>query len=192
MLYKWDASKTDFVPKNPTAFKDITGQRFGKAIALYPIRKGPKQIYWICKCDCGLEFGGWIGNLRRGKVCQCGKAKKNEHNPAWAGFEEMHGRFLSSIKRNADSRNIEYNVNFQYIWDLFLKQNRKCALSGMPLIMGNKDNNTASLDRIDSSKGYIEGNVQWTHKHVNRMKSNHTDKYFIELCTTISNYNKVC
>ena len=29
---------------------------------------------------------------------------------------------------------------------------------------------TASLDRIDSTKGYVRGNIQWVHKDINWFK----------------------
>jgi hypothetical protein len=45
--------------------------------------------------------------------------------------------------------------------------------------------NLASLDRIDSKKGYVEGNVHWVHKDVNMMKRNFTEEYFINLCETV-------
>ena len=46
----------------------------------------------------------------------------------------------------------------------------------------NTDNNndSISLDRIDSSKGYEENNVQWVHKDINLMKNKYDNKYFIE------------
>ena len=50
-------------------------------------------------------------------------------------------------------------------------------------------NITASLDRIDSSKGYIEGNVQWVHKRVNLMKGNMSTENFIEWCNLVVKNN---
>jgi len=47
--------------------------------------------------------------------------------------------------------------------------------------------NTASLDRIDSSKGYIEGNVQWVHKMVNMSKQQYTQEEFINMCIAVAN-----
>jgi hypothetical protein len=47
---------------------------------------------------------------------------------------------------------------------------------------------TASLDRIDSSKGYIEGNLQWVHKNINMLKGNMLDNTFIEWCHKISKH----
>jgi len=48
---------------------------------------------------------------------------------------------------------------------------------------------TASLDRIDSSKGYIEGNVQWVHRKINMMKQSYTQEEFIELCQAVVRNN---
>jgi hypothetical protein len=47
--------------------------------------------------------------------------------------------------------------------------------------------NTASLDRIDSSRGYIEGNVQWVHKMANMCKQHYSQKRFIDMCIAVSN-----
>ena len=49
---------------------------------------------------------------------------------------------------------------------------------------------TASLDRIDSSKGYIKGNVQWVHKEFNKMKLDLLDKEFIDICKLVHKYHK--
>jgi hypothetical protein len=44
---------------------------------------------------------------------------------------------------------------------------------------------TASVDRIDSSKGYIKGNVQWVHKTINKMKWGYSQGEFIEFCEAV-------
>lgn len=78
---------------------------------------------------------------------------------------------------------------------MFLQQNRKCALSGIDIDFkkGNdvkRGLQTASLDRIDSSKGYIVGNVQWVHKDINFMKGTLSNNQFLELCNLVSKHNK--
>jgi hypothetical protein len=45
------------------------------------------------------------------------------------------------------------------------------------------------LDRVDSSKGYIEGNVQWVHKTINLMKQSFNQKEFIHFCKLVANNN---
>ncbi len=50
---------------------------------------------------------------------------------------------------------------------------------------------TASLDRIDSSKGYTKDNIQWVHKHVNLMKHKFDQKYFVDICKLIANHENL-
>jgi hypothetical protein len=105
----------------------------------------------------------------------------------WKGTGEISGRLLTQIRNSAKIRDIPHNVSDKYLWNLFLKQNRKCALTGIELIFDSShhDKNTASLDRIDSSKGYIKDNVMWVHKDVNLMKHVFDLDYFIGLCGKI-------
>lgn len=64
-------------------------------------------------------------------------------------------------------------------------------LSGVALVFSRtrKNETTASLDRINSSIGYIEGNVQWVHKDVNKMKMAMVEDKFLYWCKTISQHN---
>ena len=58
--------------------KDIAGQRFGKLVAIAPVRVNGRS-HWQCTCDCGATSfpTGW--NLRRGrtKSCGCVQAERN-------------------------------------------------------------------------------------------------------------------
>lgn len=97
---------------------------------------------------------------------------------------------LNAIKQNAIKQKHEFTTSPEYLNDLFIKQNKKCALSGTDICFTPYRNasgtraayTTASLDRIDCSKGYIEGNVRWTHKDINKMRSNHDDEKYYEYC----------
>lgn len=54
--------------------KDITGKRYGKLVALYPIYSNKKDTHtkWFCKCDCGNETIVDLGNLTQGFTKSCG------------------------------------------------------------------------------------------------------------------------
>lgn len=53
--------------------KNITNQRFGKLIALYPCDyKKTSSIIWHCRCDCGNECDVESYNLRKGLTQSCG------------------------------------------------------------------------------------------------------------------------
>ena len=141
------------------------------------------------RCSCGKEFKTKIESAVRGLTRSCGCSKKSKF------IGEMSGSYLSRLRYNPKTRGLNFNLKPKYLWDLFLKQDRKCALSGIGLTFtqdykNEKDKQTASLDRIDSSKDYTEGNVQWIHKDVNKMKMNFTDKKLVEWCRVIASFNK--
>jgi hypothetical protein len=81
------------------------------------------------------------------------------------GYGEIQGAYWNSVRQGAKNRDIPLLITIQDIWELFLKQNRKCALTGQTLILAqcNKDHNignyTASLDRRDSHGPYSIDNV---------------------------------
>ena len=96
-------------------------------------------------------------------------------------------KYRCHIRTSAKKRNINLNISIEYAWELFKKQNGKCSLSGMDIYFStNNQYGTASLDRIDSQKGYIEGNVQWIHKDINWMKNDFKQEDFIKYCKLIA------
>lgn len=112
--------------------------------------------------------------------------------------ENLHNLFFNKIKKSAEQRNIEFSdeITLEYLWNLFLKQGERCALTGdknRKLLKnqcenGFKEDNDLSLDRIDSTIGYIPGNVQWVSKQINISKHILSSKEFIEMCRKVVNY----
>ena len=110
------------------------------------------------------------------------------------GYKEIFATHWNGLIKNAKCRNLDFNLDVKYAWKLFLKQKRKCNLSGVDLTFSKKcwgNDTTASLDRIDSKKGYVIGNVQWVHKNINMMKQEYTTKQFLEWCKKVTTYNKL-
>lgn len=154
--------------------------------------KSNRQAYWNCECKCGGKKIASTTMLKKGivKSCGCLNHKSGEANERYKGYKDISGGYIYQIKSSAKNRDLEFTVSLEYLWLLYENQNRKCAISGEPLVFTKnyrfyKDYQNASLDRIDSSKGYIEGNVQWVHKKVNLMKNSMTDKELIEWCMKI-------
>jgi hypothetical protein len=87
---------------------------------------------------------------------------------------------------HAQSCDRRIEITIKQAWELFEAQNRRCSLTGLPLYFGGRNGTTASLDRIDSSLGYLISNVQWIHKDVNRMKNHFDQDYFIDICKRIA------
>lgn len=61
--------------------KDLTGQRFGKLVALYPTNgRRSRFTIWHCRCDCGNEVDVPSMYLYRGdrKTCtKCGEGERH-------------------------------------------------------------------------------------------------------------------
>ncbi len=142
-----------------------------------------------CECECGNIITTTYQCIFNRKSDGCNKCSKGNF------YKEMPGHFWSKMILAAKERKLEFTITKEYIWELFLKQDRKCKFTGLCIYFPKRTtsftNYTASLDRIDSSKGYIEGNVQWVHKKVNIMKQAMTDIEFINWCSLICNYNKL-
>lgn len=106
-------------------------------------------------------------------------------NRCWNGYEDISGRYWSAIRTNARRRGISLDITIEQAWELFLKQDKKCALTGLNLLISKEHNLkliTASLDRIDSTKGYTINNIQWVHKAVQAMKHVYSQDQYIQIC----------
>lgn len=146
--------------------------------------------YWQAKvkCDCGKEQNAFCAKWLRKEYDKCRSCQiSRENNYKWDGYEDITGDTFYKIKHNAKRIGVDHNLSKKYLWDLFIQQNKKCALSGMDLKFRrcSHDDQTASLDRIDSSKGYVEGNVQWIHKDINKMKNEYDQQYYISVCKRV-------
>lgn len=156
----------------------------------------------ICKCDCGRIADVNTNYLMRGLRKTCGHEEcefhrqdytnSGENNVRFTGYKEISGQKWSSYRCGAERRGLDFLITIEYVWDLFLKQDRKCGLTGLDIFFGktNTSESTASLDRIDSSKGYVEGNVMWVHKDINKMKMDLDKIEFIKMCKLIIENNK--
>jgi hypothetical protein len=153
------------------------------------------RFYYLCKCDCGNETKLRTNSI--GKLTNsCGCIRKEVTSKRfWKGYGEISGSYWNSIRCNASDREIKLEITIQQAWELFLKQERKCALTGLLLEFGTRENfgfqGSASLDRIDSNMNYTIDNVHWVHRDINKMKMEFPMKRFLEMCNLVVNYNNV-
>jgi hypothetical protein len=179
--------------------KDITGMRFGQLLVeyhshdmIYPESRTRRMSYWMCRCDCGRQTAVARSNLTRvTRSCGCMMNRVGKASQNWKGVGDIPSSWFSCLRGTAKSREIEFRLTLEYVWDLFCKQNSRCALTGLELTFSKQFRKpgqlgTASLDRIDSSQGYIPDNVQWVHKDVNFMKQSLSQERFIELCSLVT------
>lgn len=141
---------------------------------------------FLCRCDCGNLKLLSPSKFGVTKCCGCKSWLKRKENINFKGYEDISGYKWYSYKHGAKLRKLPFTITIQYAWRLYLKQNRKCALTGREIKFGlSRKPSSASLDRINNNKGYTPRNVWWVHKDVNKVKMNLTTKQFINLCTEV-------
>lgn len=136
-----------------------------------------KRAVWKCLCNCGNEFYCESYNIKSRKY-GCKTCKENRDTVG-----EIRQGYFHNIELSAKDRNIDFNITKEYIWELFLKQNRKCVYTNDELYLRYYPKPNAylgSLDRIDSKVGYIEKNVQWVKAEINIMKMDMSECDFLD------------
>lgn len=180
------------------ASSSLIGKRFRKLVVIDSAGKDNGTTYWVCKCDCGK-----IVIVRRGHLTEkngtrsCGCSRRGKNSSHWTGYGDISGGFYHKIQEGAKKRGIKFAVGIKYLWKLFQEQEGRCALSGESLEIPtdsmawrSQSKRTASLDRIDSTGGYVRGNVQWVHKDINMMKYKLSQDYFILMCEKVTGLAK--
>ncbi len=173
---------------------------------------GPHRVRRAGQVHLPPELGGTQATVKHGaqQPCPCGQhetlvlvldaqhkgkglrvAECPTHGYLW--FVEgghISGTRWLRIRQDAARRGLAFEITIEEAWALFEHQGRKCALTGLEIhfFEGPKDahKTTASLDRIDNTKGYLPDNIQWVHKDINMMKGRLTQERFLVLCRAVS------
>lgn len=167
-------------------YKDISGQRFGKLIALNRIGSNlARHSIWLCKCDCGHFAKALLGNLQSGGVSSCGCLFKGPIG--LAGFNALYYRY--------NYRAFHTDHKFLLSKDDFRNLvSKPCFYCGKDpserSFSGNDVFIYSSLDRIDYKGDYSFNNVVPACKACNIAKHKLTSNEFILLCKRIAYYHK--
>jgi hypothetical protein len=148
-----------------------------------------------CICDnCGVEFKKPQSEINRSKklerqnfcsrtcvglnnVKNFGNKRNNYDISKHSGWKKDEFTKFRYHFRNIKKRNKVIDITLEDLRDVWNKQQEMCPYLGIKLTLNSygkieKDPITsASLDRIDSSKGYIKGNIQWISRAINFMKN---------------------
>lgn len=154
---------------------------------------GEAKVKVQCKCGAVNDVSCYSIKISASTGClKCDQEKRSgAGNSNWRGFKDIPGSFVQRYSRKVRNKGMEWNLSLEYLNNMYLEQDRKCALTGIPISFENENLEvgykcTASIDRIDSKKGYIIGNVQLVHKDINMMKNKYNQEYFIEMCKLVS------
>lgn len=134
------------------------------------------------------EYQEKYRNSAKGKITQSRATAKRR-----ASLEEDVDKFFNDwiyrVNARAKDRKLDCTLTEQDLRKKIEETNWTCSISKLPLTMRHKDRCKASVDRIDSSKGYTMDNIQIVAACVNMAKSDGTDKELIEMCKAIVKAN---
>jgi len=99
-------------------------------------------------------------------------------------------RRLSTIKKRAIDRNIQFDLTTEYLIELWYMQDGRCFYSNIPMNNSMKEGgsqswNGPSLDRIEPENGYIKDNVVWCTFGINSFKQSLGLKSFEDMVKSI-------
>ena len=177
--------------------KDITGKTVGYLKAVRRAGRSTRYgVVWRVRCRCGskleMEAATFLKKPRRstGIPKSCGCYQKANRSHRYKGVGDLSSTRWNNIRKHAQRKSLKFEITMRYAWNLYLKQGKRCALSGVPLTMSpssmKKGSSTASLDRKDSSRGYVPGNVQWVHLLMNDLKGNLPQDVFVRWCSLVA------
>lgn len=111
------------------------------------------------------------------------KLYSGNHRDEYSPFRELYRRVKARYK--------EVNLTLEDLKQQWELQQGKCAYTSLLLILPSNKHKTdirytASLDRIDSTKGYIKGNIQYVAMPINFMKHTLNHNTFVEYLKEIT------
>ena len=171
---------------------DMTGRKAGKltVIARAGSRKG--NALWLCTCECGGRATVDGSNLRTGQTRSCGCLNlQSTADPV--------ARIWAKYKAGADRRTLPLEISTEQ-FTMLLAGN--CDYCGAPpsqtIRVGhglNKPHPTFrynGIDRVDTARGYVDGNVVSCCGACNRAKGRMSREDFLHQIEAIHGWQTRC
>lgn len=159
-----------------------------------------KKVKLVCE-NCGKEFERAAKEHKRNSAkgrrvfcsLSCAAHANHQHLKQFSGnVDNLKPRKQDELSpfretlRRVRARDKENNLTLEYLQNIWKQQKGICPYTGIEMglpIAGKvrelSKPNTASLDRIDSSKGYIQGNVEFICLFINFGKNHWCKKEIV-------------
>jgi hypothetical protein len=132
-----------------------------------------------------------LGKYRLRGFCKICDHNYRQQNRMKLRQANRYNDLCAKIKTKCNRKNIAFNLTTDFLNDLFVKQNGRCALTGVPFPSADQtalSPHTLSIDRIIPSYGYTVGNVRLVTYIVNCALNKWGEESLYEMCKSyISN-----
>lgn len=145
----------------------------------------------ITDFDTNSDKSNWFREFKDKRCKNCKKLqyeKRRIKNRGDHGIERLLTERYCALRDRAKNKGLIVDFDRSYLKELWKIQKGKCAISGLPmttLVFSGRVSTNISVDRKDSSKGYIKDNIQLVCMAVNQMKSNLTTEELLFFCKNI-------
>lgn len=171
---------------------DLTGETYGKLLAIEKATNKNGRTAWKCQCECGNTTIATSNDLRSGKVTSCGCRKRE-------GLHKTHGktgtrlfRIWSNMRTRCTNKNVkaykDYGGRGITVCDEW--QNEFQAFYDWAMANGYSDELT--IDRIEVNGNYEPSNCRWI--TMKEQLNNKTDNCYITLndeTHTLAEWSKI-
>ena len=155
--------------KTPNNWKNISGERFGKLVAVERIgsiiRGGNYHALWLCKCDCGNTKKITHTDLMSGRVLSCGcyaievRTKhggyKDRLYDIWIGIKDRCNNPNCKKYNDYGGRGIKVDEKWVNDYSAFKSWAYKNGYDE------NAKHGECTIDRINPNGNYEESNCRW-------------------------------
>jgi hypothetical protein len=176
--------------------EDVINKKFNKLTVLKRLQGSKVQ----CLCECGNEKICSLKDLKRNRIIGCGCARNTPelrelariraYNLQEKGILNKGGNYLSDrytfykvfLKRMKNRKKgiKKCDISLEDLEEVWHRQNGLCAYTKIPLTLVSHSNlrkdiavwNLASVDRIDSDRGYEKDNIHFVSRTINYAKNN--------------------
>ncbi len=150
--------------------KECVNCKKTKPISQFPTTKGHSNTCLECRREINLRS----------------RDKRTKENPLTVHLR----RILSIALRRAKKKGIDFDLDYEFLMVLYEQQGGKCFYSGRKMIPKKVYNSQTelegcSIDRIDSSKGYVRNNVVLCCWQANVMKAQLSHDELVEWCKDV-------
>lgn len=173
-----------------------------------------KLVCGNCNITFDKDLREYRRQIKRGRkefFCNhsCAATKSNKNKPRNGNINNLRANnradeytqfrwfVLRAEYRGRENSRYNCNLTVEYLKQLWEEQNGICIFTGWNLILPKNTKRAwvehrpenASLDRIDNTKGYIQGNVRFIAYIANLARSTFSDEQLIKFCKSVAFQN---